>query len=80
MSVIYDGDEKDIARISNFGLLVECRKLHTNFNVCFCWLLSRDVSLRGGCGGIGEGRGDRNFTVEDSGGDLTLRTGYLNRV
>ena len=36
MSVIYDGDEKDIARISNFGLLVECRKLHANFNVRFC--------------------------------------------
>ena len=30
MSVIYDGDEKDIAKISNFGLLVECMKLHAN--------------------------------------------------
>ena len=43
-------------------------------------LISRNVSLRGGCGGIGEGRGGRHFTVEDSGGDLTLRTGYLNGV
>ena len=38
------------------------------------------MSLRGGWGGIGEGRGGRHFTVKGSRGDLTLRTGYLNGV